>query len=550
MYLIARLGTGVASGSSEIEAGVGPIETFEITTGQAAALAGALIALLLLLAIPISRSSAELSRRALIRARQQYIRRYLRSSWAHRSGDREGHFQTLAGEYTLRCERLVQQLTTVTVASTNLVVIAVGSVLVAPLAAGLALVGLVALGFLFRPLSRRGKRGAEKFAAQDKGFLSKTAQTARVSQEIAAFAVTEPVLAEFDVEIESSASQLASIRFYQRLAPIVYQCGALLVILALISLILATDPDNAGTFGPVLLLLVRALGYARQIQNSAQAGNELVPYAQTLSGEERRLPPTARTTAWLPYPSQAAVRFESVSFEYDHGVLALADACFSIGPTESAALVGPSGAGKSTIVHLLLRLREPSAGTIFVGETDLRDIDPTVWAHRVGFVPQENKLIAGTVGDNIRFYRSGLSDDDVRRAAQAANLDDEIERLPARYDSLVGPGANELSGGQRQRLGIARALIGRPSLLVLDEPTSALDARSEALIRQTLVAMKGRVALIVIAHRQSTVDVCDRVLAVQNGRVEEFQVEERSEPVNQDLPAVALEATPITGVRR
>ena len=137
------------------------------------------------------------------------------------------------------------------------------------------------------------------------------------------------------------------------------------------------------------------------------------------------------------------------------------------------------------------------------------------------FVPQENKLILATVADNIRFYRDGFSDEDVHIAGRRAHIHDEIMELPEGYETAIGPGARNLSGGQCQRLGIARALLGKPELLVLDEPTSALDSRSEQLIRQTLSETAGDTTIVLVAHRPATLKVCTRVIEVENGTLKE-----------------------------
>ncbi|MGZ4759004.1 MAG: ATP-binding cassette domain-containing protein, partial [Acidimicrobiales bacterium] len=159
-----------------------------------------------------------------------------------------------------------------------------------------------------------------------------------------------------------------------------------------------------------------------------------------------------------------------------------------------------------------------SKGTILVGSVDLADVDPRSWSRLTAFVPQENKLILATVADNIRFFRPGFSLEQVEAAARAAHLHDEITELPEGYLTLIGPSARGLSGGQRQRLGIARALLGSPELLVLDEPTSALDSRSEELIRVTLSELKGSTSVLLVAHRPATLEVCDRVLRIEHGR--------------------------------
>jgi len=134
-------------------------------------------------------------------------------------------------------------------------------------------------------------------------------------------------------------------------------------------------------------------------------------------------------------------------------------------------------------------------------------------------VAQDANLITGTVAENIRFFRDDIDEDAVRDSAARANVLRDIDALPEGFDAHLGERASRLSGGQRQRLSIARALAGDPALLVLDEPTSALDGRSEGLIRDTLGELRGKVTVVIIAHRMSTLDICDRIMVIEDGRL-------------------------------
>jgi ABC-type multidrug transport system fused ATPase/permease subunit len=152
----------------------------------------------------------------------------------------------------------------------------------------------------------------------------------------------------------------------------------------------------------------------------------------------------------------------------------------------------------------------------------MREIDRAWWSRHVAFVAQDASLFTGTVAENIRFFREGIADSTLEDAARQANILADIERLPQGFETHLGERGSQLSGGQRQRLSIARALAGGPELLVLDEPTSALDARSEALIRDAIARLKGKATVVIIAHRLSTLNMCDRIMVVEDGQVTGF----------------------------
>jgi ABC-type multidrug transport system fused ATPase/permease subunit len=209
-----------------------------------------------------------------------------------------------------------------------------------------------------------------------------------------------------------------------------------------------------------------------------------------------------------------------VGYRYPAGHEALADVDLRLGVGEALGVAGPSGAGKSTLVQVLLGLRVPTAGRYLVDGRPAAAYRAGDWARTVSLVPQEPKLIEGTIADNIRFLRAGITDRQVETASRQAGLDRDIAAWPEGIDRRVGPRHRALSGGQRQRVAIARALAGAPSLLVLDEPTSALDVECERVIQDTLAALKGAVTVVVIAHRLTTLQRCDRILLLRDGRVE------------------------------
>ncbi|HET6626256.1 MAG TPA: ABC transporter ATP-binding protein [Nocardioidaceae bacterium] len=215
------------------------------------------------------------------------------------------------------------------------------------------------------------------------------------------------------------------------------------------------------------------------------------------------------------------VRFENVRFEYVEGVAVLPGLDLTVPAGQTIALVGTTGAGKTTIAKLVSRFYDPVSGRVLLDGVDLRDLDEQTLRRSIVMVTQENYLFGGTVADNIRFGRPAASMDEIMAAAKAIGAHEFISSLPQGYDTDVANRGGRLSAGQRQLVAFARAFLADPDVLILDEATSSLDVPSERLVQRALkTILKDRTALI-IAHRLSTVEIADRVLVLEHGRIVE-----------------------------
>lgn len=226
----------------------------------------------------------------------------------------------------------------------------------------------------------------------------------------------------------------------------------------------------------------------------------------------------------LPRPIDArgaSVAFEAVGFRHDARANGLEDVSFYAAPGTTTALVGPSGAGKSTIVKLALRLLDPQDGRVLIDGHDAREVTQASLRSAVALVPQDVALFNDTLAVNIAFARPEANEAQVWAAAEAAELADFIRGLPDGMQTKVGERGLKLSGGERQRVGIARALLADPCILILDEATSALDSRTESAIQKTLRKARNGRTTLVVAHRLSTVADADQILVLKAGRIVE-----------------------------
>jgi subfamily B ATP-binding cassette protein MsbA len=217
---------------------------------------------------------------------------------------------------------------------------------------------------------------------------------------------------------------------------------------------------------------------------------------------------------------EADLTFENISFAYTDQVV-LRGVNLRIRKGEVVALVGLSGAGKSTLVNLLPRFFDPDSGCVRIDGIDIRDFTLSSLRSLIGLVTQETVLFNDSVRNNIAYGQKDVSLERIREASAAAYADEFVMRLPQKYDTVIGESGLHLSGGQRQRLAIARALLKDAPILILDEATSQLDAESEALVQKALMnLMEGRTTLV-IAHRLATVQIANRIVVLDNGRIVE-----------------------------
>jgi ABC-type multidrug transport system fused ATPase/permease subunit len=277
------------------------------------------------------------------------------------------------------------------------------------------------------------------------------------------------------------------------------------------------------TAGSLTVFLFYLANFFKPVQDLAKMTNSI---AQTAVGVERvraildaddMIPqkPGAQAPAFL----KGEIAFEHVGFSYAKEAAILKDVNFQIKAGQMVGIVGPTGSGKSTVVSLIPRFYDPTAGTITIDGTDVRDYSLAGLRNQIAYVLQETVLFRGTVADNIAYGRGGATRDEILQAAKLANADEFIVKMPNGYDTMVGDRGDTLSGGQRQRIGIARAIIRNNPILILDEPTAALDTESEQLVIEALERlMKGR-TVITIAHRLSTIRHADNILVLKDGVV-------------------------------
>jgi ATP-binding cassette, subfamily B, bacterial len=505
-------------------------------------IAAGLSVLRLVLQLPISILPAQITADVQASLRVRLFDAFTRASWSEQSRDREGQLQDTMTTQTMQATGGALQATLLITSAVTFVVMLISAFALNPVAASFVAVSSLAIFGLLRPIRNVGRRNAQLVSRSQVNYAGSVAEAIRVAEETHVFGVDASQRQRVGGFIRDARGLVFRFQLLAKLVSNFYQSMIYLLMVAALAGVYFWDRGQAASLGAVLLLSVRAGSTGQQVSANFQGLSQSLPFIERIQETAQRYMDSRPPSGTRPLTAIQTLAFEHVSFAYRPGEPVLKDVSFEVDAGETVGIVGPSGAGKSTLVQLLLKLRLPGEGRYVINEAPVEEYAAADWHRLVSYVPQEPRLLHASVAENIRYFRD-LDDDAVERAARLARIHDEIMEWPQGYDSIVGPRADAVSGGQQQRICLARALVARPSMLVLDEPTSALDPRSETLIQDSLNALKHELTLYIVAHRMSTLEICDRVMVIIEGQLAAFDTRERLQEQNAYYRSASLIAS-------
>lgn len=518
LALIATLAVSLSEGDPNVTFSLGPLSleatrstTFALAIGLALSRAG--------LQLALARIPAQMSTQVLSDLRVQLFDAFTSSAWSVKARERDGAFQTLMTQNVTNTAQAVVALGVGLTATLMFTVMTAGAFTQSFVAAAVFMTAALGLFFLLRPLARRLRRHAKQLSEEAMSFTNTVQEVVQTAEETEVFGATERYRADFTQQVESVRRPHLRTRFLSLALPALYQSIALLLLVVSLIVIAVTGVANLAALAAVVLMLIRALTYAQQIQSALTGIEERLPFMHQIVDALERYRGSPQQDGKEGLTEVQSLGLSNVSFGYTKERQVLHQVTFDVAQGQALGIVGPSGAGKSSIVQILLRLRDPGSGSLLVNGRDARSTKREDWQRLVTYVPQASQVIWGTVRDNIRFHRDWIEDEDVVAAAKRAHIHDDILAWPQGYDTVIGQRASAVSGGQRQRICLARALAGNPQVLVLDEPTSALDVRSEELVQASLRDVKHDTIIVLVAHRLSTLSICDRIVVMVDGHV-------------------------------
>jgi len=520
LAVIAQVASALVNGAQAVHLDLGPLH-IDSSVGSLIAVAFACTLVRLALQLPISILPARIAADVQSQLRRELFHSFTRASWAVQSRDREGQLQETMTSQVMQATLGALQATSLITSIFSFLVLMITALALNAEAAAIVLGASVALIALLRPLRSIGVKRARSLSKAQVQYAGGISEAIRLAEETQVFGVAGAQRERIDELVADTRGLFLHTQVLARLIPNLFQ--SLIYVLFVVGLlgVYASGVGHTAALGAVFLLLVRAAQYGQQSQASYQGLSQSLPFIERTQEAARRYERSAPARGQIELACVEKVAFEDVGYAYRTDRPVLCGVSFEVARGESVGIVGPSGAGKSTLVQILLRLRVPGRGRYLVNGMPAEMVGEEDWHRLVSYVPQEPRLIHASVAENIRYFRD-LDDEAVERAARLARIHEDICGWAEGYETIVGPRADAVSGGQQQRICLARALAARPQVLVLDEPTSALDPRSEALIQESLTALKHELTLFVVAHRMSTLDICDRVMVVLDGRLAAF----------------------------
>lgn len=520
LALIAELAVALVAGTKRTHIHAGSIH-LTVGVGTLIAVAFALALVRLVMQIPISILPARIAADVQSTMRTNLFRAFTSASWEIQSRDREGLLQDTMTSQTLQATGGALAATNLIVNALNFLALLITAFVLNALAAAAILVSGVLLFLLLRPLRTVGVRRARALSKAQGQYASGINESIRVAEETQVFGVAASQRRRIGALIQEARDLFFQTQLLAKLVPNLFQSLVLILLVSGLAVLHGSGGHHAAALTAIVLLLVRSARSGQQGLATYQGLSQTIPFIERAQNAERRYAESSPPEGQVPLRTVQTVAFQDVAYAYRPDRPVLSRITFEVQRGEVIGIIGPTGAGKSTLIQILLQLRRPQQGAYLVNGVPAEQLVREDWHTRVVYVPQEPRLLHTSVAENIRFERE-LDDGALEHAARLAHIHDEIMEWPKGYDTVVGPRADAVSGGQKQRLCLARALAAKPEVLVLDEPTSALDPNSESLIQESLSGLKHELTLFIIAHRMSTLDICDRVMVIKDGKMAAF----------------------------
>lgn len=481
---------------------------------------GFLILLRLAIGSLVAVGTGHLQFRMVTSIRSEVVTAYSRGSWRTQADLDEGGLQQLLVTLPNTASSSLAGLLTHFGNLLTMVAMLSYALLADPTLTISLIVAILAISVAFIPLRRWIKSRSARVLDQQRGLATAANELSSMKFEVQAFGIGQSVARTLQEMVLLEGRMRRRITVVKSMVVPIYTTLTYSAVTIGLVVLQGTSSDGLEEVGPILLVVLRSLSYGQGVQQAAVAIASLMPILDFLQDEVDKFQRKQLSWGTKPLNVIKSVHLDDVSYRYreDDGA-ALRGASIRINRGERVGIVGPSGSGKSTLIRLILGLIHADSGRVLVNESLIHEHDRTAWSRRTGVVPQSAQVLRGTLAENLRLYREGISEEDLWWALEVADMVDDVLAMPDALETEIGAGARTLSGGQQQRLAIARALVTRPDLVVMDEPTSSIDVMSEAAVSDSIERLPKEATVVIISHRMRILRGCDRLIVVEDGRI-------------------------------
>ncbi|MBI5045412.1 MAG: ABC transporter ATP-binding protein [Candidatus Niyogibacteria bacterium] len=444
------------------------------------------------------------------------------ADWRYLSKQKIGHLDQILTTNIVNSSALLFYIGGIMIMIANIVVYGILAFNISPIIALLVFVLGGVIFIIFKPLFYRNRVAYREITQKYKHIAHYVNEHMIGMKTVKAMFVGESVLTVGLTYFERMKDLYIRVSMLKNCTNVILQPVGLIFIIGIFSFFYKTTMLNLASFAVIIYAINKVFANIQLAQSQAHAISSQIPHLMSvLNYKDETIQCAEKDGGQKTFSFQKSLKLQNVHFAYDdeRKEYVLSGLSFDIKKGSIIGLVGQSGAGKTTIVDLLLRLFYPQKGVILLDGENIDNIKLSSWRANIGYVSQDIFLLNDTIENNIKFYNEALEHEDIVLAARMANIHEFIEKQPNGYKTIVGERGTMLSGGQRQRIVLARALVRRPQILILDEATSALDNESEMMIQKSIESLKGKMTVIAIAHRLSTVMISDKLIVLENGKI-------------------------------
>jgi ABC-type multidrug transport system fused ATPase/permease subunit len=458
--------------------------------------------------------------------RTHLLKKTLSADWLYLMTQKVGYLEMILNMCVGKGSRIMNLIGSIINTTANALVYTVVALNISATVTMFSIVVGLLLFLALKPMLYKMRKLAEENLKIHKKVVHFVNQTVIDSKNIKVSFVNKPVLNKAKEYFEKLKSLSIRSAWYSAIYKSIIQPISIIYVAGVFAFSYLYTDFNFVSFIVLIYLIRRIFDYMQAGQRFLSTLVISYPYLKRIADYKEKMEDNQKVyksgIKGQDFSFKRSIEFDNVSFNYEKRPTdVLSKTMFKIQKGEMVGIVGESGAGKTTLVDLFLRLFKPSSGAILVDDVNIDKIGIERWCDKIGYVMQDIFLVNDTIANNIKFYNSAITKEDMIDAAKKANIYDFIMARPKQFETNVGERGVSLSGGQRQRIVLARALARKPEILILDEATSSLDSKSEALIQEAIEKLKRETTILVIAHRESTIKKCDRVLELKDGTIAE-----------------------------